>query len=118
MGKAACHVHDISHEGESSELIRELAAEEEEFGIRRIDRLKVVECNLVRDPFALNSCEYFRAEGMILALIILVRRRGPKFFHSEENRVVLVLIVTPAMVFVDSLNRYIRRVVLYQSKGR
>ena len=103
VGEAASHVHDVGHERESSKLVRELAAEEEEVGIGGIGRLEVVECDLVGDPFFLDSCEDFRAEGMVLGLIHLVRRRRPKLVHSEEDGIILVLVVAPAMVFVDSL---------------
>lgn len=103
MGEAASHVHDVGHECEGSELVRELAAEEEEVGIGGIGRLEVVECDVVGDPFILDSCEDFRAEGMILGLIHLVWRYWPKFFHSEEDGIVLILVIAPAMVFVDSL---------------
>ena len=59
MRIAIAHVHDICHEGESRELVRELAAEEPEIGKRRIYLLKVFECNSIRDPFVLNCCKGF-----------------------------------------------------------
>ena len=103
MREAASHVHDVGHERERSELVRELTAEEEEVGIRVIGRLEVIECDLIRDPFALNCCEYLRAKVMILRLVQLIRRHRPKSFHREKNRFILILVVAPAMVFVDSL---------------
>ncbi len=101
--KAASHVHDIGHESERSELVGELAAEEEEVGIGGIGRLEIIECDFVGDPFILDSGENFRAEGRILGLIHLVWRRGPKLFHGVKNGIVLVLVIASAMVFVDSL---------------
>ena len=116
MGEAASHVHDVGHERESSKLVRELAAEEKEVGIRGIGCLEIVECDFVGDPFVLDSCENLRAKGGILNLIHLVWRHGSKFFHSEEDGFVLVLGIAPAMVFVDSLKRDKGSVILYQSK--
>ena len=103
VGKAASHVHDVGHKRKGSELVRHLAAEEEEVGIGLIGRLEVVERNFIGDPFALNSCEYLRAKGMILRLIHLIWRRRPKSFHGEQNGFVLVLVIAPAMIFVDAL---------------
>ena len=101
--KAAGHVHDVGHKCQGSELVRELAAEEEEVRIRGIGCLEVVECDFVRNPFALDSREDLCAKRVILGLIYLVWRRRPKPFHSEEDRFVFVLIIAPAMVFIYPL---------------
>ena len=103
MREAASHVHDVGHECERSELVRELTAEEEEVGIGVIGRLKVVERDLIRDPLALDCCEYLRPKVVILRLVQLIWSHRPKSFHGEKNRFILVLVVAPAMVFVDPL---------------
>ena len=103
VGEPAGHVHDVRHECKGCELVGELAAEKEEVGIRGIGCLEIIQCDCIRDPFALDSSKNLCAKGMILGLVHLVRYRGPKSFHSRENGFVLVLVIAPTVVFVNAL---------------
>ena len=127
-------MHDVSHKGVGGELVRELSPEKPKGGIGGVDLLAVFKEDRRRDIFFLNGNKNFHAQAGDVSLLRLVHagvrwaayfercqiatywvarlRDCTDFVHCEQHRVVFVKAVSPAVVFENALQRYVRRIIL------